>query len=113
VIRLVDAEELNIRLAADVGSIAKSPPKSYSSIDDLIKGAGKLENVKNARQGVVIGNAKDIFTSLTKDANKLNSGAYQLADDIIINLHYSSKTGIPTISINKANNITKIRIISL
>ncbi len=80
----------------------------FESAYDLISAAGKLNK---SRIGTVKGNADEIFESLTKDGTRTPGGAYKLNDGTIINLHKSTTTNLPTISINRPNQkIIKIRI---
>ena len=82
----------------------------FKSTDDLIEAAGKLSRGKSGSIGSVKGNADDIFNSLTRGATKLESGAFKLNNGTILNLHRSTTTKFPTISINQGGKITKIRI---
>ncbi len=86
--------------------------KLFSSVDDVIKSAGKLERLKGgAQQGFIKGDAEKIFAKLTKGAEKLESGASKLKDGTILNLHKSTKDGVTsTLDINKGGQIFKIRV---
>ena len=92
-----------IQAAKGVGTV-------FKSADDLIGAAGKLSKGKSGYIGSVKGNADQIFNSLTKGATKLESGAFKLNNGTILNLHKSTHTKLPTISINQGGRITKIRI---
>ena len=93
-----------------VREAARSSSTLFKSTDNLIGAAGKLTKGKSGYIGSVKGNADEIFNSLTQGATKLESGAYKLNNGTILNLHKSTTTQLPTISINQGGRITKIRI---
>lgn len=82
--------------------------------DDLIKSAGKFQKGKSGliNDGPIKGNANEIFGKITQGGKTRPSGAVEMSDGTIINLHKSSKTKehFKTIDINKGGKIYKIRI---
>jgi len=74
----------------------------FRSVDDLLKAAGDLKPLSDGTlQGLVKGDASETFEQLTKNSNRLNSGAYELADGTTVKLYNSSTTKEPTIFINQ------------
>jgi RHS repeat-associated protein len=82
----------------------------FNSAESLIQGAGKLSRVKGAQQGFVKGNVDDLFKSITQGGKQLAPNRVQLPNGTIITKYSSSTTGVPTLQINKGNQIFKIRI---
>jgi hypothetical protein len=81
------------------------------SVDDVIGAVSKFIRLKGGvRQGMIQGNADEIFKTITEGGTKLESGAVKLGDGTIINLHKSKSTGASTIDINKGDQIYKIRV---
>lgn len=103
----------NERVRKGKGKAAKGGTKmlnQFNSAESLIQGAGKLSRVKGARQGFVKGNVDDIFKSITQGGKQLAPNRVQLPNGTIITKYFSSTTGVPTLQINKGNQIFKIRI---
>lgn len=82
----------------------------FNSVESLIDGAGNLTNVKAGLQGFVKGDGGSIFNVLIQNAAKQTNGTYLLKDGTVLFNHFSTKTGVFTLDINKAGIIYKIRI---
>lgn len=98
-----------VRGALALRELVFSP--KVDSIDALIQSAGPLQQVRGAQQGFVKGDAQQVFSQVTKGAQQVKSGAYRRADGTMVNMHSSTTTGVPTIDINRAGAIYKIRVI--
>jgi hypothetical protein len=81
-----------------------------ASVDKLINSARELEQVRGATQGFVKGDAKQIYNNLIQGAEHVRDNLYRFKDGTLVNFHYSTKTGVATIDINRAGEIYKIRV---
>ena len=104
IVRLLSKEAMN---AAEVGGEALT---QFNSVESLLEGAGTLNKVKAGMQGFVPGDGASIFKTLIKNGTKQANGTYILEDGTTLFSHFSTKTGVYTIDINKAGQIFKIRI---
>lgn len=82
----------------------------FNSAESLIKGAGILTKVKGGMQGFVKGDGPSIFKAITNGGTRQANGTILMKDGTTIFNHFSTKTGVYTIDINKAGQIFKIRI---
>ncbi|MCZ2222920.1 MAG: hypothetical protein LC122_04745 [Chitinophagales bacterium] len=62
-------------------------------------------------QGAIKGNVDDIFKSLSKEGKQIELNRFELPDGSVITKYTSSTTGIPTIGINKGEQLYKIRVV--
>ena len=103
-----------IRVALNtVDDAAKTSTKllnQFNSAESLIQGAGSLTKVKAGLQGFVKGDGPSIFKAITQGGTKQANGTILMQDGTTIFNHFSTKTGVYTIDINKAGQIYKIRI---
>ena len=103
-----------IRVALNtVDDAAKTSTKllnQFNSAESLIQGAGNLTKVKAGLQGFVKGDGPSIFKAITQGGTKQANGTILMQDGTTIFNHFSTKTGVYTIDINKAGQIYKIRI---
>jgi len=90
---------------------SKALLNQFNNVESLIQGAGKLTKVNVGLQGFVKGDGANIFKTLTQDAvGRTARGGHVLKDGTILFNHFSTKTGVYTIDINKAGQIYKIRV---
>jgi hypothetical protein len=82
----------------------------FNSSESLIQGAGNLTKVKAGMQGFVKGDGTSIFKAVTNGGTKQANGTILMQDGTTIFNHFSTKTGVYTIDINKAGQIYKIRV---
>ncbi len=82
----------------------------FNSIESLLQGAGKLEPIKGGLQGFVKGDGSSIFKALTQNATEQANGTYLLKNGTTLFNHFSTKTGVYTIDINKIGSVFKLRI---
>lgn len=82
----------------------------FNSVESLLQGAGKLEPIKGGLQGFVKGDGSSIFKALTQNATEQANGTYLLKDGTTLFNHFSTKTGVYTIDINKIGSVFKLRI---
>ncbi len=113
-----------VNLAGDAGKYVKTAKVSrsvtktstkllnqFNSAESLIDGATNLTKVKAGIQGFVKGDGPSIFKAITNNGKKQVNGTILMQDGTIIFNHFSTKTGVYTININKAGQIYKIRIV--
>lgn len=85
-----------------------------NSVDDLLNVMTKMNPVKGASQGKVVGNIDEIVSGITKDVaevvQKGKATQYILKDGRIIT-KYPAKSGSASIQVNQGGKITKIRVI--
>jgi hypothetical protein len=112
------ASTLNVGTKATT-SAAKSSTKLLqrcNSVESLVGNAGKLQRLKGGlRQGTVQGNAGDIFKGLAQQygakVQTVGRETFFNAGNIRVGLHNAAKGGgVPTIHINNAGQLFKIRI---
>jgi hypothetical protein len=112
------ASTLNVGTKATT-SAAKSSTKllqRFNSVESLVGNAGKLQRLKGGlRQGTVQGNAGDIFKGLAQQygakVQTVGRETFFNAGNIRVGLHNAAKGGgVPTIHINNAGQLFKIRI---
>ena len=82
----------------------------FNSAESLIQGAGNLTKVKAGMQGFVKGDGPSIFKAITNGGTRQANGTILMQDGTTIFNHFSTKTGVYTIDINKAGQIFKIRV---
>ena len=83
----------------------------FNSVESLIEGAGTLSKVNAGMQGFVKGDGASIFKALTQNAvGRTARGGYILQDGTILFNHFSTKTDVYTIDINKSGQVFKIRV---
>ncbi len=82
----------------------------FNSAESLISGAGKLTKVKAGMQGFVKGDGASIFKAISQGGTRQANGTVLMKDGTTLFNHFSTKTGIYTIDINKAGQVFKIRI---
>lgn len=83
----------------------------FNSAESLIQGAGNLTKVKAGMQGFVKGDGPSIFKAITQGSvGTISRGGIIMKDGTTIFNHFSTKTGVYTIDINKAGQMYKIRI---
>ena len=95
------------------GVAAKTSTKllnQFNSAESLIQGAGNLTKVKAGMQGFVKGDGSSIFKAITNGGTRQANGTILMQDGTTIFNHFSTKTGVYTIDINKAGQIFKIRV---
>lgn len=69
-----------------------------------------MTKVKAGIQGFVKGDGQTIFKAISQGGIKQANGTILMKDDTTLFNHFSTKTGIYTIDINKGGQIYKIRI---
>ena len=92
---------------------AKEAPKllnQFNSAESLIQGAGNLTKVKGGMQGFVKGDGAAIFKAISQGGTRQANGSILMKDGTTLFNHFSTKTGVYTIDINKASQIYKIRV---
>ena len=88
----------------------------FNSVESLIENAGKLKRLKGgAKQGVIQGNADSIFKGLAQQYGaKIQANGAEMFfkyGNVRVGLHASTRgAGTPTIHINNAGQLFKIRI---
>jgi hypothetical protein len=82
----------------------------FNSAESLIQGAGNLTKVRAGMQGFVKGDGLSIFKAITNGGTRQANGTILMQDGTTIFNHFSTKTGVYTIDINKAGQIFKIRV---
>jgi hypothetical protein len=83
----------------------------FNSAESLIQGAGNLTKVNAGMQGFIKGDGNSIFKAITNGSIGTTSrGGIIMPGNTTIFNHFSTKTGIYTIDINKAGQMFKIRI---
>jgi RHS repeat-associated protein len=97
---------------AEVASGGTKLLNQFNSVESLIQGAGNLTKVKAGMQGFVKGDGASIFKAISQNTvSRTAKGGYVLQDGTTLFNHYSTKTGLYTIDINKVSGeIFKIRI---
>jgi RHS repeat-associated protein len=91
------------------GSIQGAAKVGIRYYDDLINAGTKMPKVKTGSQISVKGDIDEIFHSLSKGGKQINPNQIKLPDGTWIT-KYPAKSGSPTLQINQAGKITKIRI---
>ncbi|MEA1786483.1 RHS repeat-associated core domain-containing protein [Arenibacter sp. GZD96] len=94
-------------------SAAKTSTKllnQFNSAESLIQGAGSLAKVKAGMQGFVKGDGASIFKAISQGGTRQANGTILMQDGTTLFNHFSTKTGIYTIDINKAGSVFKIRV---
>ena len=82
----------------------------FNSAESLIQGAGNLTKVKAGMQGFVKGDGASIFKAISQGGTRQANGTILMKDGTTLFNHFSTKTGVYTIDINKAGQIYKIRV---
>jgi hypothetical protein len=82
----------------------------FYSAESLIQGAGNLTKVKAGMQGFVKGDGASIFKAISQGGTRQANGTVLMQDGTTLFNHFSTKTGVYTIDINKAGQIYKIRV---
>jgi len=82
----------------------------FNSSESLIHGAGNLTKVKAGMQGFVKGDGAAIFKAISQGGTRQANGTILMKDGTTLFNHFSTKTGVYTIDINKAGQIYKIRV---
>ena len=87
----------------------------FSTVDNLIEGAGKLERLKGGvKQGNIQGNANNIFKELSQQygAKIQTNGTEKFfqSGNVRVGLHESAKGGGTTLHINNSGQLYKIRV---
>jgi len=105
------------RTAATVGEVAEAAKggtkllNQFNSAESLIQGAGNLTKVNAGLQGFVKGDGQSIFKAITQGSVGTTSrGGIIMKDGTTLFNHFSTKTGVYTIDINKASQMYKIRV---
>ena len=87
-------------------AIRGNPKRVIKGADDLIEAGGKMIRGKGGvrrTQNPVVGNADEVFETITKGGTRRQSGAIQMPDGTIIKKYPSTTTGgMPTIKIDKS-----------
>ena len=81
----------------------------FDSEENLIQGVGNLTEVKAGMQGFVKGDGASIFEAISQGGTRQANGTILMQDGTTLFNHFSTKTGVYTIDINKAGQIFKIR----
>jgi len=101
-------------VAQGIDEAAKTSTKllnQFNSAESLIQGAGNLTKVNAGLQGFVKGDGPSIFKAITQGSVGATSrGGIIMKDGTTLFNHFSTKTGVYTIDINKAGQMYKIRI---
>lgn len=82
----------------------------FNSVESLIQGAGRFSPVKGAQQAFIKGDGASIFRAISQGGARQANGTVLMQDGTILFNHFSSKTGVYTIDINRAGQVFKIRV---
>jgi len=94
----------------DLLNVGDRGASQFNSVEDLIKGAGKLSPVKGGLQGFVKGDGTSIFNAISRGGALQTNGTILMRDGTTLFNHFSTKTGVFTIDINKSGQVFKIRV---
>jgi RHS repeat-associated protein len=108
------AQELeNINALEGMAGESDAVLNEFNNIDEVIQEAGPFKRLSGGElQGKLEGDINAIFNRLAQGGERLPSGAFRLKDGTEIFMHTSTKTGVLTLDINKAEiggEIYKIR----
>ena len=104
------ASRLAMSLSDDAAKGGTKLLNQFNSAESLIQGAGNLTKVKAGMQGFVKGDGASIFKAISQGGTRQANGTILMQDGTTLFNHFSTKTGVYTIDINKAGQIYKIRV---
>ena len=96
------------------GRIVKGGTKllnQFNSVESLLQNAGKFSRIKGgAQQAFIKGDGASIFKAISQGGTRQANGTILMKDGTTLFNHFSSKTGVYTIDINRASQVFKIRV---
>src|SRR5690606_19021222 len=101
---------LEARALGLAGAGKAGAARSSTKLLNQFNSAGNLTKVKAGMQGFVKGDGASIFKAISQGGTRQANGTIFMQDGTTLFNHFSTKTGVYMIDINKAGQIYKIRV---